>query len=739
MVAATVGATPGPNNKQKTVNVVGDVGVAAGKDTAGLWWTVFGAVLLATFATRLHQVEHPNWVCWDETHFGKMASWYINRTFFFDVHPPLGKMLIAAMGYTTGYNGTHPFEKPGQSYDDHKILGMRAGCTLLGCAVVPFSFLTVWDLSGSLTASGIAGTLLLFDIGMLTLNRYILLDPILLFFISASVYAMHHFRTLADKPFTGRWWTWLVITGIALAGSISVKFVGLFVVLYVGLFTIGQLWQILGDKTAPLFYTVKHFAARAACLIALPIALYVAIFYVHLGVLSRTGNGDGFFSSLFQTTLEGNRLQNATVPAEVAYGAVITLKNHRTGGAYLHSHLHLYPEGIGSKQQQFTTYAHKDFNNEFVIKKWNEPAPNISNPESIVEVELVRNGDLVRLEHHATGRNMHAHTQPAPVSKRHFQVTGYGENGTGDANDVFRLEIVGAAEGDIVKTVVSRLKFHHYFVKCVVTSTGKTLPKWGFEQGEVACNPTTRDPSSMWNVEDNFHPRLDNISLADMSPGFLAKFIESHQVMLQGNSGLKPKEGEWTSQPWEWPINLKGQWFSAGDELRIYLLGNPVIWWANLLLIAVFVAAYTLTAFRAQRGYHNVSNPERSAAEITAFREKTMTAAGWLFLGWALHYVPFYTMGRVLYFHHYFPALLFSCMLSGVVIDYLLTELCSVLRAPAISAAVFHTCLATIVGGAAYSFYIFSPLAYGMKAEEGFAKESNSTLHHLHWVESWEF
>lgn len=36
----------------------------------------------------------------------------------------------------------------------------------------------------------------------------------------------------------------------------------------------------------------------------------------------------------------------------IAYGSLITLKNHRSSGGLLHSHHHLYPEGSGAMQQQ---------------------------------------------------------------------------------------------------------------------------------------------------------------------------------------------------------------------------------------------------------------------------------------------------------------------------------------------------------------------------------------------------
>ena len=50
---------------------------------------------------------------------------------------------------------------------------------------------------------------------------------------------------------------------------------------------------------------------------------------------------------------------------------------------------------------------------------------------------------------------------------------------------------------------------------------------------------------------------VENVSFQNFSPGFVSRFIESHVVMFTGNAGLKPKEGEYTSRPWEWPITFR--------------------------------------------------------------------------------------------------------------------------------------------------------------------------------------
>ncbi|XP_026838921.1 protein O-mannosyl-transferase 2 isoform X2 [Drosophila erecta] len=398
-------------------------GPTSSKEANWNWWLLLATVFLVTFATRFYKVTEPDHICWDETHFGKMGSWYINRTFFFDVHPPLGKMLIGLSGYLTGYNGTFPFEKPGDKYNETRYQGMRYFCTTLGALVMPMGFDTVYDLTRSHEAALLAAAYLVFDVGLLTLNQYILLDPILLFFMMASVWGMVKVSksTASGGSYGLRWWFWLFLTGTMLSCTISVKFVGLFVVLLVGLHTATELWLILGDLGQPILESAKQLACRAITLIVWPILLYILFFYIHLSVLNRSGNGDGFYSSAFQSRLIGNSLYNASMPRDVAYGSLVTIKNHKTGGGYLHSHHHLYPKGSGARQQQVTTYTHKDENNRWLIRLHNKH--NLPKGKA----QILRHGDIVRLTHMATKRNLHSHNEPAPMTKKHLQVTGYGE------------------------------------------------------------------------------------------------------------------------------------------------------------------------------------------------------------------------------------------------------------------------------------------------------------------------
>uniref|UniRef100_A0A8C1PDM7 Protein O-mannosyl-transferase 2 n=1 Tax=Cyprinus carpio TaxID=7962 RepID=A0A8C1PDM7_CYPCA len=635
-------------------------------------------VLVLSVCTRFYKITEPPHVCWDETHFGKMGSYYINRTFFFDVHPPLGKMLIGLAGYLTGYDGTFPFIKPGDKYEHHNYWGMRAFCAALGSCLPPFAFLIVLELSHSTPAALIAASLLIFDTGCITLSQYILLDPILMFFIMGSVLCMVRFNTQRLRPFSFSWWFWLLLTGVCLSGSLGVKFVGLFVILLVGINTAFDLWRLLGDLSLSLLDFGKHLLARVFGLIMLPLFLYTTIFAVHFIVLNRSGPGDGFFSSAFQSRLIGNNLHNASMPEYLAYGSVITVKNLRIAGGYLHSHWHLYPEGVGAHQQQVTAYLHKDYNNLWLVKR-----PDNSD-ESITPI-------------------------PSPLTKKHLQVTGYGINGSGDVNDLWQVEVCGGKKGDPVKVLRSKVRFLHRSTSCVLCSSGKTLPKWGWEQVEVTCSPYVKEtPNTQWNIEDHINPKLPNISLSVLKPTFLEVLWESHIVMIRGNSGLKPKDNEMNSKPWHWPINYQGLRFSGVNETeyRVYLLGNPVIWWLNLLSLALFVLMLTVASLAKQRGV-------KMEGMRKVHCHTLMEGGGMLLLGWLLHYLPFYIMGRILYYHHYFPAMLFSSMLTGTTANQI------------------------TVGTALVLFYLFHPLSYGMRGP--LAQDPASSMAGLRWMESWEF
>ena len=71
-----------------------------------------------------------------------------------------------------------------------------------------------------------------------------------------------------------------------------------------------------------------------------------------------------------------------------------------------------------------------------------------------------------------------------------------------------------------------------------------------------------------------------------------------------------------------------------------------------------------------------------------------------------------------------------------MVLDYSLRLIVRLLPS-SLESVVFHGSLGLIFAGLGYSFYLFSPLAYGVKNQ--LSDDPNSVMHGLKWLDSWEF
>ncbi len=102
--------------------------------------------------TRFHKIgKSPN-VIWDEAHFGKFGSYYLRREFYFDVHPPLGKMLVGLAGLLSGYDGSYEF-KSGEMYPENvPYVAIRVIMATFGVLMVPLGWYTAVELGMSARA-----------------------------------------------------------------------------------------------------------------------------------------------------------------------------------------------------------------------------------------------------------------------------------------------------------------------------------------------------------------------------------------------------------------------------------------------------------------------------------------------------------------------------------------------------------------------------------------------------------
>jgi dolichyl-phosphate-mannose-protein mannosyltransferase len=242
----------------------------------------------------------------------------------------------------------------------------------------------------------------------------------------------------------------------------------------------------------------------------IPISVYLFCFKLHFLILRNSGPGDSQMSSLFQANLNGNDF--AQNPLEAAYGSKVTFKNIGYGGGLLHSHVQTYP--VGSNQQQVTCYHYKDDNNNWVITPTWEQEPLSDS----AELRFLQDGDVVRLVHASTGRNLHSHPIAAPVTKLANEISCYGNATIGDSNDYWVVEVVDDSVQGKKKNVhrihslTTRLRLRHQNSGCYVRAANAVLPQWGFKQIEVSCDKENnpKDVHTFWNIESHWNEKRES-------------------------------------------------------------------------------------------------------------------------------------------------------------------------------------------------------------------------------------
>ncbi|KAH6939241.1 hypothetical protein HPB50_016565 [Hyalomma asiaticum] len=181
----------------------------------------------------------------------------------------------------------------------------------------------------------------------------------------------------------------------------------------------------------------------------------------------------------------------ADVRGQVSYryvtcGSLIKLLNRRWD-VRLHSHEVRYSGGSG---QQSVTATEKpdDVNSHWMVKGQSDT--------SCSRGERIRCGEIVRLQHLKTGRNLHSHNFPSPLSSKQ-EISAHGENGQGNSGDFWRVVCKTGyweRDGDV------RLK--HADTEAWLSVSGKSYGHQLGGQLEVCGELAPYDESCVWRTAE---------------------------------------------------------------------------------------------------------------------------------------------------------------------------------------------------------------------------------------------
>ncbi|EAY12180.1 Dolichyl-phosphate-mannose-protein mannosyltransferase, putative [Trichomonas vaginalis G3] len=246
--------------------------------------------IIALYA-RLYTIAHPTVVTFDEVHFGNFTKWYINKRFHFDIHPPLGKMLMAYISKASQYKGNiDSFNNIGTAFKTNETayLSVRIIPAIFSSFVSPLLYTALRNFEVSPFTSFASVFLVAFDSSMITESKFILSDGMLHFFSALHIECFALFMRTQNNYH-------VVLAGITLGCASACKYTAL------GLIALDGLVQVAWILVK--WPSIIDIILRAGLILVPTFFSFVTVWIFHFALTPYHGHNSNYIDQADRHTL----------------------------------------------------------------------------------------------------------------------------------------------------------------------------------------------------------------------------------------------------------------------------------------------------------------------------------------------------------------------------------------------------------------------------------------------------
>ena len=244
-------------------------------------------ITILSVVSRTWIIYHPSDVTFDEVYFGNFTNYYLNGTYFYDIHPPFGKLIMALVAYIAGYDGTIQFEDYyGLSYTNPDYITLRFTPAFFGSFCSPLVYISLRFSSFSRISSFVSSILIILDTSILTEHRFILSDGMLHFFVCLFLAVFSY--AVSIELYSKEWTIATIAAGFALGMAASSKNTSWGLMPYAAFV---EIFQVISKYRRFDTMIALEIVYIGLLLIIPMLSVYFLSFFVHIIVLDKYGPG----------------------------------------------------------------------------------------------------------------------------------------------------------------------------------------------------------------------------------------------------------------------------------------------------------------------------------------------------------------------------------------------------------------------------------------------------------------